>query len=156
MASEDVAALRRFYELVGASLAEMNASSSARADIGAAIEGGELPHTAAMIDACDPEVEWIPMEGEGKVFHGRRGIVRILQGWYEAMDEWRVQPEEILDAGDSLLMTLRVEARGLRSRVPVEQRGHAVFRMRDGMVLRCEEFDDLAAARQSAGLPSPG
>jgi ketosteroid isomerase-like protein len=40
--------------------------------------------------------------------------------------------------------------------VPVEQRGHAVFRMRDGMVLRCEEFDDLAAARQSAGLPSPG
>jgi ketosteroid isomerase-like protein len=157
MASEDVAALWRFYELVAASLEEMNAKSSARADIGAAIEGGELPRTAAMIDACDPEVEWIPMEGEGKVFHGRRGIVRILQGWYEAMDEWRVQPEEILDAGASLLlMTLRVEARGRRSRVPVEQRGHAVFRMRDGMVLRCEEFDDLAAARQAAGLPSSG
>ena len=79
MAAEDVTALRRFYELVGASMAEMDANSAAPADITAALERLELPCTAAMIDACDPEVEWVPLEGEGKVFHGRRGIVSILE-----------------------------------------------------------------------------
>lgn len=38
MAAEDVTALRRFYELVGASMAEMDANSAAPADITAALE----------------------------------------------------------------------------------------------------------------------
>jgi ketosteroid isomerase-like protein len=154
MAAEDVTALRRFYELVRASMTEVNANLAARADIGAALEHEELPCTAAMIDACDPEVEWVPLEGEGKVFHGRGGIVSILESWYEAMEEWWVEPEEIVDAGDMLLMTLRVKARGRASGVAIEERGQAVFRMRDGRVLSCEEFSDLDSAREAAGLPS--
>jgi ketosteroid isomerase-like protein len=152
MGAQDVTALQRFYELVGASLAELNASPTARVDIGAALERQELPRTAAMLDACDPQIEWAPLEAEGKVFRGRRGIVRILEAWYEAMEEWHVEPEDIVDAGDSLLMRARIKARGRRSGLPIEQRGQAVFRMREGRVLRCEEFADLHAAREAAGL----
>src|SRR5207245_5369250 len=155
MGAENVTALKRFYELVGASLAEMNANTTARAEIGAALERKELPHTAAMLDACDPEIEWAPVEAEGKVFRGRRGIVAILESWYEAMEDWRVEPEDIVDAGGSLLLTARIEARGRSSGLPIEQRGQAVFWMRDGRVLRCEEFADLKAAGDAAG-PSSG
>src|SRR5207245_10085767 len=101
MGAENVTALKRFYELVGASLAEMNASPTARADIGAALERQELPHTAAMLDACDPEIEWAPLEAEGKVFRGRRGMVSILEAWYEAMAEWLEERVAVVDGGRS-------------------------------------------------------
>src|SRR6476469_9453810 len=104
MGVDDVEALRRFYGLVEASLDEINADPSARDDIGGALERGDLPRTAAMIEACDPAMEWVPLEAEGKIFHGHRGIVRILQEWYQAMVDWSVEPEEILDGGGSLLM----------------------------------------------------
>jgi ketosteroid isomerase-like protein len=154
MATEDVTALRRFYDIVAESLDEMNANSDARADLRGALERGELPCTAAMLDAFDPKVEWAPLEAEGKVFHGRSGMVSILEAWYEAMDAWHVEPEEIVDAGDSLLLTVRVRARGRSSGVTVEERGYAVFRMRDGKVLRCHEYADVNTAREAAGVQS--
>jgi ketosteroid isomerase-like protein len=155
MSTDDVAALRRFYELVGACLDEMNANPAARTDIGEALLQRELPRTAAVIDALDPEVEWVPLEAPGAVYSGRSGIISMLQAWYEAVDEWLVEVEEILDAGDALLMTARIRVRGRASGLPVEERLQAVFRMRDGRVRRCEEFSDPAAARQAAGLATP-
>jgi ketosteroid isomerase-like protein len=119
-----------------------------------ALERGELPRTEAMLHALDPEVEWAPLEAEGKVFHGRSGNVSLLEAWYEAMDDWHVTPEEIVDAGDSLLLSVRVRARGRSSGVTVEELGYAVFRMRDGKVLRCDEYADVNAAREAAGLQS--
>lgn len=154
MAAEDVTALRRFYAILAESLDEMNANHDARADLRGSLERGELPCTAAMLDAFDPEVEWAPLEAEGKVFHRRSGMVSILEAWYEAMEDWHVEPERIVDAGDSLLLTVRVRARGRSSGVVVEQRGYAVFRMRDGRVLRCDEYADVHTAREAAGLPS--
>jgi ketosteroid isomerase-like protein len=156
MGAEDVAALRRFYDIVAESLDEMNTNSDARADLRKALERGELPRTAAMLDAFDPDVEWAPLEAEGKVFHRRTGMLSILEGWYEAMEDWHVEPEEIVDAGDSLLLTVRVRARGRSSGVTVEDRGFAVFRMRDGRVLRCDEYADVDVAREAAGLPPAG
>jgi ketosteroid isomerase-like protein len=154
MCAEDATALRRFYEIVAQSLDEMNADPDARADLRGALERGELPRTAAMLDAFDPEVEWAPLEAEGKVFHRRSGMVSILEAWYEAMEDWHVEPEEIVDAGESLLLTVRVRARGRASGATVEDRGYAVFRMRDGKVLRCDEYADFDTARKAAGLPS--
>jgi ketosteroid isomerase-like protein len=150
--TEDLTALARFYDIVGESLDELNANPDARADLRGALERGALPCTAAMLDASDPEVEWAPLEAEGKVFHGRSGMVSILEAWYEAMDDWHVEPQEIVDAGDSLLLSVQVRARGRSSGVTVEERGHAVFRMRDGRVLRCDEYADVDTAREAAGL----
>ena len=154
MGAEDVSALRRFYDIVGEGLDEMNADPDARADLRGALQRGELPFTAAMLDAFDPEVEWAPLEAEGKVFRGRPGMVSILEAWYEAMEDWHVEPEQIVDAGDSLLLSVRVRARGRSSGVTVEERGYAVFRMRDGRVLRCDEYADVDTAREAAGLQS--
>ena len=152
MGTEDLTALARFYDIVGESLEELNANPDARADLRRALERGALPCTAAMLDASDPEIAWAPLEAEGKVFHGRSGMVSILEAWYEAMDDWHVEPQEIVDAGDSLLLSVRVRARGRSSGVTVEERGYAVFRMRDGRVLRCDEYADVDTAREAAGL----
>jgi ketosteroid isomerase-like protein len=154
MGADDVQALQRFYQLAGAALPEMSANPRACTDIGAAVERGELPNTAAMLEAFDPEVEWVPLEAEGKVFYGRAGMIAILEAWFEAMDQWSVQPEEIVDADGSLLMTIRVKARGRSSGVSIEELGYAVFAMRDGKVLRCDEFADLEAAREAVRLLS--
>jgi ketosteroid isomerase-like protein len=154
MGADDVTALLRFYDIAGESIAEMNANPDARADLRGALERGELPRTEAMLDAFDPEVAWAPLEAEGKVFHGRTGMVSILEAWYEAMVDWRVEPEEIVDGGDLILLTVRVRARGRSSGALVEERGYAVFKMRDGKVLRCDEYADIHTAREAAGLPS--
>jgi ketosteroid isomerase-like protein len=138
--------------MVAESLDEMNADPDARADLRGALERGDLPRTAAMLDAFDPQVEWAPLEAEGKVFHGRSGMVSILEAWYEAMDDWHVEPEEIVDAGASLLLTVRVRARGRSSGLMLEERGYAVFQMRGGKVLRCDEYAEAQSAREAAGL----
>lgn len=150
MGAQDVTDLQSFYAILAESLDEMNAHPDARADLRRALERGELPRTTAMLDAFDPEIEWAPLEAEGKVFHRRPGMISILEAWYDAMTDWHVEPEEIVDAGDSLLLTARIRARGRSSGATVEERAYAVFRMRDGRVLRCDEYSDLESATRAS------
>ena len=53
---------------------------------------------------------------------------------------------------DRVFVTVRFHGRGRASGVEVETRLYEVYMLRDGKVLRIDEYDDRAEALEAAGL----
>jgi hypothetical protein len=56
-------------------------------------------------------------------FRGREQLFGAVADWIEAIDDWRVEVEELIDAGnDHVFATISVSGRGKGSGTQVEQR----------------------------------
>ena len=79
-----------------------------------------------------------------------------LREWVEAMDEiWedgRHEPEEFIDAGDFVVVVLRVRARRRDRGVPFDLPLLHVFEMRDGRIQRGTAYLDKVEALEAVGL----
>jgi ketosteroid isomerase-like protein len=92
----------------------------------------------------------------GREFHGHEGFRRAWEAWLEAFEDLRVEPEEVSDLGDRLLIGVRLVGRGTASGVPVEQRGFTLYTFRGGKVVRQEFFvdrDELSRPRPIRDFP---
>ena len=99
-----------------------------------------------------PEIEWAPVEENHTPSHGIEGAVRIRNGWLEAWDMYRLEVEEILDAGDDVLVSGVAVARGKGSGVKVELRLYFHAKVSDGKVVYVYEYQDRAEALKAVGL----
>jgi ketosteroid isomerase-like protein len=124
-AEESVAVVRELYSVVE------------RDDFGAALQ---LFH---------PDVHWEPTEG---TFHGLEGVGRSFVEWMEPWDEHRVELEEAIGAGDRVLATVRLTARGEQSGVEIDQRFFQVHTIREGKIVRMVEYLDRKPAAEAAGV----
>src|SRR5690242_4253548 len=70
-------------------------------------------------------------EGE-PVFRGREGIAEMIAMLRAAWSEWHFEPERFIDAGDSVVVLVRVVAKGSASGVPIELPDGHVVTIRDG------------------------
>jgi ketosteroid isomerase-like protein len=89
-----------------------------------------------------------------QVFRGREGLKRWVDSTREIWDEWRFEPERFLDAGDRVVVLVRVVARGGSSGVSLDRETAHLWTLRDGRVTRCEVYLDRSEALEAAGLPS--
>jgi uncharacterized protein len=78
-----------------------------------------------------------------------------LRQWLSPWEDWRCEAEELIPAGDSVLVLTRYMGRGKGSDVAVDTRGAHLWTFRDGKVVRLEVFSSRARARAAAGL-EPG
>jgi ketosteroid isomerase-like protein len=108
--------------------------------------------TGAFRDALHPEIEWSPFEDSHTPSHGVEEAVRIRNQWLDAWDEHRVDIEEVIEQGDSVVASLHVTARGRTSGVEVDVGLYPHFKLRDGKVVYVFEYEDRAAALEAAGL----
>jgi ketosteroid isomerase-like protein len=109
-----------------------------------------------IVAAVHPELEVvIPPEvsAEPDTYLGPEGIRRYFQSFQDVMDEIRFEPERLWDAGDSVVVSLRVTAKGRQTAIPVEQRSAGVWSIRDGQIIRVRSYASLAEALQAVGLP---
>src|SRR5215217_1547681 len=94
----------------------------------------ESPLVEEVLPLLHPDAEWDAMHREQPY----RGIEEALHGvedWLEAGEEWRVQIEDLTDAGEgAVLAVLRVSIRGRGSRVPIDQRIFTVLTVSDGRI----------------------
>jgi uncharacterized protein len=104
--------------------------------------------------AYDPDVEFdvSTARPEGGVYHGPRGVEEGVGDWVGRWAEYRFEVEEIIDAGDRVLMILREFGRGELSGVEVSQHTFWVNTFRNGKVVRAELFSDRNKALTAAGL----
>jgi ketosteroid isomerase-like protein len=105
-------------------------------------------------ELLDPEIEW--SEGtdvpEPQVYHGHDGVRRQQERFREAWASFSIEPEEFIEAGDQLVVMVKLVAQGKGSGVEVEARGAHVWTVRDGRAVRLEMYVDPARALAAVGL----
>jgi ketosteroid isomerase-like protein len=108
----------------------------------------------AWLEAFHPHAEMYDLAG-GPETLAREGH-EALREWVETMDEiWeggRHEPEEFVDAGDFVVVVLRVRARRRDIGVPFDMPLFHVFEMRDGKIQRGTAYLDKAEALEAVGL----
>jgi ketosteroid isomerase-like protein len=104
----------------------------------------------------DFETEVPPQySAEPDTYVGHEGVRRYFETFREAMDEIRFQVEQLWDAGDAVVLALRLTARGRQTAIPVEQRLAQVWRVRDGKAVRVTTYSSVPEALEAAGLLEP-
>ncbi len=111
------------------------------------------------VDACamltTADFEWVPaLAGiESETFRGREGIETYFGSLSDAWGEWRLHCDELRDLGGSLLVVIRMAARGRGSGAPVTGQQTVIFDFRDGKISRVRAYFDHGEALRVAGLP---
>ncbi len=110
----------------------------------------------AMLQVCDPEVECqLPQGGlNAGTLRGHQALRAFLESYVESFESFQIEPEEIKDAGDRVLVFLRVLGRGRGSGADVEVRPAHLWTMQSGKGIRVEAFTEQsrASALEVAGL----
>jgi ketosteroid isomerase-like protein len=88
-----------------------------------------------------------------KTYAGLEGIRAMLAERDEVWGEFRMEPDEFVDAGDRVVAIGRWVGKGSGSGVEVNQPIADVFTLHGGRVVRCEiGYSDRAEALEAAGL----
>jgi ketosteroid isomerase-like protein len=85
-------------------------------------------------------------------YRGRVGFERWLQEWEAAWSDSGAEEEEVIDAGDRVVVVLRLSATGRGSGIKVERQNAAVYELQDGKIARIDYYDSRAQALKSVGL----
>jgi ketosteroid isomerase-like protein len=108
--------------------------------------------TDAFRGTLHPEIEWFPFEEDHSLSYGVGAAMRIRNEWLYTWDEHRIHLEELIEEGDSVVVSVHVIARGKTSGVEVDVRLHLQFKVRDDKVVYVFEHEDRAAALEAARL----
>ena len=98
----------------------------------------------------DPHIVVVTLE-DGAVY-GNDAVLANYERWDEAWEEAETTLEEVLGHGDRVFVAARFHARGRASGVEVETRLYEVYTVRDGKVLRIDEYATRDEALEAAGL----
>ena len=76
-----------------------------------------------------------------------------IQEWMDLFDDFRIEPVELIDAGDGeVVAVLRFGGGAKLSGVETDQTMGAVFEIRDGQIARGREYSTRARALEAAGV----
>jgi ketosteroid isomerase-like protein len=101
-----------------------------------------------------PEVEWhnAPEWPGASVHRGVEAVERDLRRQFDAWEEARYEPVEILRHGDKVVVLLHVVVKGKASGIPSGMEGGHVLTVRDGRVARVQAFLSREQALAAAGI----
>ena len=98
----------------------------------------------------DPQVVLNPIdEAASSGFDAMRSD---MERWASAFAELKVTIEEIIDAGDQVVVVAHHQGQGRASGVKVDTRFYEVYTLREGKVSRVDEYTERAEALEAAGL----
>jgi ketosteroid isomerase-like protein len=87
-----------------------------------------------------------------RVYFGRDAVIRGSRHYWGTWDDYRVEAEELLDAGPSVVVILRERGRGKGSGAPFEESHPQLWTFRRDRIIRWESFQTKAEALEAAGL----
>jgi ketosteroid isomerase-like protein len=102
--------------------------------------------------AWDPDAVVILPVVDSNVLVGLPKIERALESWRNAWGSWRFNVEEVIDAGEHVLIIGRQRAEGKESGAEVDLLSCGVWSLRNSKVIRAEFFGSKAEALRAAGL----
>jgi ketosteroid isomerase-like protein len=85
-------------------------------------------------------------------WRGLAGVRRFAEEWFEAWEEFRVEPDEFVDGGDAVVAGVRYWGRGRGSGVEVTDHWFWAYRLREGKVISWRLYANRAEALGAVGL----
>jgi ketosteroid isomerase-like protein len=106
------------------------------------------------LDYFDPDVEWVgpPEWPEDHVYEGHDGLRRLASGWTESFDEFRLDLERTVDAGNRVVALAYQRVRIKDSENRIEHRVGWACEMRGGKIARVQAYFSWEAALEAVGL----
>ena len=89
---------------------------------------------------------------EQQVYEGTEGARVFLTAWAGAWDDWKLEIEELLDAGDKVVALVKQSGVSKEAGMPVEMSFAQLWTIRDGKQARMDMYSDRAEALEAAGL----
>jgi ketosteroid isomerase-like protein len=112
---------------------------------------------SAHLHLFDPDVEYTRSSAdEGNVlvgeWHGFEAMTKASIEWVETFDFLRIEAERFTDAGDSVLVFTRHTGQAKGSGLPTEGEFADVWTLRDGRVVRLDQYRERTTALEALGL----
>jgi len=108
----------------------------------------------AVIAECHAQVEWHPHLSSlgGRPIHGHAEVRSYLRSLADEWAEFRHEPEQFFDAGDSVVAMLHTHAVGRGSGVGVDMPVAHVLTFEGGRCIKSVSYADRARALEAVGL----
>jgi len=103
-----------------------------------------------VLASFDPNVVMKPVETGAT--YGLNAIRDNFERWKSTFGEIDVTVEEIIDAGDRVVHSAHWRGRGRGSGIKVDARYYEVYTLRNGKIIRVNEYTERAEALEAAGL----
>ena len=109
---------------------------------------------AGLLGILHDEVEWdyVGAFPEATTYHGPEQVAEFFRGWVGGFDDFGLKADELIDAGDSVLVLLHQWGRGRDTGAQVESRTWQVLTFHDEKVIHCRGYATKAEALEAAGL----
>ncbi len=109
---------------------------------------------APRFDLLHPDILWHTRADlpDTATYRGHDGAATLMAEWFGAFDDLRVDVEELIDAGDRVVVVLRLHGRARGSVGEVDMSETHVLTMRDGQVTEVHEYPTKAEALKVVGL----
>jgi ketosteroid isomerase-like protein len=89
---------------------------------------------------------------EQQSYLGIEGTRQFLAEWDDAWDDWEVEVEDYIDAGERVVAIVRQRGRSKATGVPVDMHFAQVWTIRDGQQIRMQMYASPDEALEAAGL----
>jgi ketosteroid isomerase-like protein len=103
-----------------------------------------------VFDLCHEELEWFWPDSTpgGSVFRGRQEVIGGLDMWADSWGELTMDPDEIIEEDDYVLVIATYRMRGAGSGMYLEQEVPHLHHFEDGVLRRWWIFGDVEKARR--------
>jgi hypothetical protein len=108
-----------------------------------------------LVTGYDPAVEYQPAElfpDPDPTYYGHDGIREVWRLLLDAFEDVRLDPQELLDLGERVLVTAKLSGHGTGSGVSISQPLFQLFTLARGLPHRQDDFLNRAEALKAAGL----
>jgi ketosteroid isomerase-like protein len=105
-----------------------------------------------VLEHVDPEIVWedAKLMPDARVYRGIEQVTKFLRSFERHWEEIRFEPDELREAGDSVLAFVRIVGTGRASGAKVDARLVHVWEMRDLKALHIRTFFDRDEAARAA------
>jgi ketosteroid isomerase-like protein len=107
------------------------------------------------LEYMDEGIEWqapfvVP---DQDTYIGRDGVRAFWTAWTDNFPDFRLEVEELIDAGDDVVVVARISGHGIASGAGVRSNPFAhVVRLRNGKIRRWAMYDSAHEALEAVGL----
>jgi ketosteroid isomerase-like protein len=119
----------------------------------AAFAKGDVPGVLA---SFDPRIEWREAEGfryaDRNPYIGPQAVAEgVFQRIVSDVDQFTVVPENVIDANDTVVVEGRYKGTMKSTGTPVDAQFVHVWRLRQGKIIRFQQYTDTAQWARAAG-----